>query len=509
MQLGSNKTDTGSWRLPKVSKAPGLADVLALAEQAASHKDRPAKMLWMFGNPAISYTLTASGMGIGTSDGLLWTLASGESRDEVEVWTHMSADCTLIHNMIMASLRNGQSPDASSTEAPPPALETQTRPSIPAPEPAPIPASPAAEILRGDLANTRIDQLLDAIAGAHGTGRVVITNQSGSSEILFAGGLPVHARHEDLKGDAALVEILGVRQGTVEFHAGKPSEEKTVTKSLEALMFLQTSLGNYSNYLKDHRLREDTPLIRLSPDLSEPEFDRLLSAAAPVDMQLQKQIYLAIDGKSTLADILTRHPLPRSEWIPILFNLIACQLVAVIEIPRIPYLPISAAAIELNRHLLRVMREKVIASQTGLYTFPALLLFLEQELNRYQDCKRPFSLALMKMNFQDISPEDLVMQEAAIHGLSEPIRRIIELKRRCDLFCHYKTSEYALLLPETETSTAREIMEGIFKQIGQHALSADGVTHPLVLECGVASIPEQCDTIEALLALAESYQKVF
>ena len=71
MAIKSNKGEITAWRLPKISKPPGLADILALAEQAAHRKDHPVNMRWMFGNPSRSYCLTASSTGLGTSEGLV------------------------------------------------------------------------------------------------------------------------------------------------------------------------------------------------------------------------------------------------------------------------------------------------------------------------------------------------------------------------------------------------------------------------------------------------------
>lgn len=515
MAIKSNKGEITAWRLPKISKPPGLADILALAEQAVHHKDHPVNMRWMFGNPTSSYCLTASSTGLGTSEGLLWSLASGEALNEVELWMHMSADCTLIHSMVMDALNcpeaspvsNGKGGQTSKrgTES----FRPQTvKPQLVAEN---VEAKPdeVCEILKGDLANNRIDQFFELLATGNWTGRVEISHKDLRAEVCFIHGQPVNARYGDLTGDAAIIELIGLREGLYEFRSGPPSEQKTVTKNLEALLFARNSLINYGNYLKDHKLKEDTPLMKLIPDLGEREFERLVAAAAPVDMHLQKQIYLAVDGRSTLSDILKRHPVPRSEWIPIFFNLLACQLVAVIEIPKIPYLPLSAAAIELNKYLLRTIKEKTVASQTGLYTYPAFLLFLEQEFNRYTECRRPFSIILLKMGYRDLDPNDLVMQEAAVRALVEPIKKISELKRQCDLFCQYRTSEYVLLLPESDLRLAHGLIESIANNVKGFALSPDTQAHPYTLECGVANIPEQCDTPEALLALAEAYQKVF
>jgi GGDEF domain-containing protein len=510
MAIKSNKGEITAWRLPKISKPPGLADILALAEQAAHRKDHPVNMRWMFGNPSRSYCLTASSTGLGTSEGLLWSLASGEALHEVELWMHMSADCTLIHSMVMDALNFPEASPASSSGSNGGKISLrEAAPVMPVPDSGEVKSDEACEILRGDLAKNRIDQFFELLASGNWTGRVEITNKDLRAEVGVIHGQPVHASYADLVGDAAIIELIGLREGLYEFRSGPPTEARTVTKNLEALLFARNSLINYSNYLKDHRLKEDTPLIKLSPDLSESEFERLVAAAAPVDMQKQKQIYLAVDGKSTLSEILKRYPLPRSEWIPIFFNLLACQLVTVIEIPKIPYLPLSAAVIELNQHLLRTIRDKIVTRQTGLYTYPAFLLFLEQEVNRYLDCRRPFSLILLKLTYRDLDPNDLVMQEAAVRALAEPLKKISELKRRCDIFCQYRTSEYALLLPESELKLAHHLIESIANTVKGHALSPSAHAHSLTMECGVANIPEQCDTPEALLALAEAYQKVF
>ncbi|PWT96242.1 MAG: hypothetical protein C5B53_10025 [Candidatus Melainabacteria bacterium] len=511
MAIKSNKGEITAWRLPKISKPPGLADILALAEQAVHHKDHPVNMRWMFGNPSLSYCLTASSTGLGTSEGLLWSLASGETLNEAELWMHMSADCTLIHSMVMAALNcpegpahapNGNGESIAEREA------KSSKPVLP-PEGPEVKQDEVCEILRGDLANNRIDQFFQLLASGNWTGRVEITHKDLRAEVCFIHGQPVHASYADLIGDAAIIELIGLREGLYEFRSGPPSEKRSVTKNLEALLFARNSLINYGNYLKDHKLKEDTPLMKLTPDLSESEFERLVASAAPVDMRMQKQIYLAVNGQSTLSDILKRYPLPRSEWIPIFFNLLACQLIAVIEIPKIPYLPLSAAAIELNKYLLKTIKGKIVTSQTGLYTYPAFLLFLEQEQNRYSESRRPFSLILLKMNYRDLDPNDLVMQEAAVRALAEPLKKITELKRRCDLFCQYRTAEYALLLPESDLKLAHQLIESIANSVKGSALSSDAHAHPLTLECGVANIPEQCDTSDALLALAESYQKVF
>ena len=507
MAIKSNKGEITAWRLPKISRPPGLADILALAEQAVHHKEHPVSMRWIFGNQ--SYCLSASSTGLGTSEGLLWSLAAGETLNEVELWMHMSADCHLIHNMVMDALNcleaptresngNGQKP---TNYAPPPkTLET-----VEASEPKP--AQPA-EILTGDFSNIRLDQILESLVQRELTGKLEISQQQLLAEVFLTDGQLVHASYGDLTGDAALIELIGLRQGTYEFRSGPPCKQKTVTKNLEALLFARNSLINYSNYLKDHKLKDDTPLMKLTPDLVETEFERLVSAGAPVDMRLQKQIYLAIDGKSTLSDILKKHPLSRSEWIPIFFNLLACQLVAAIEIPKIPYLPISAATIELNKHLLRTVKDKIVNSQSSIYTYPALLLFLEQELNRYLNCRRPFSLVLLNLNYRDLDPKDLVMQEAAVRALSEPLKKINELKRNCDILCHYRTAEYALVLPETDVRMARQLVDTIAQDLRGLSLSPNAHAHPLSLECGFANIPEQCETLDALLALAETYQKI-
>src|SRR5579883_697627 len=199
MAIKSNKGEITAWRLPKISKPPGLADILALAEQAVHQKDHPVNMRWMFGNPTRSYCLTASSSGLGTSEGLLWSLASGEALNEVELWMHMSADCTLIHSMVM---------DAPNVpEAQPPSNGNggqTTRREIGSIKPEPVKPEPAAEnveakpdevceILRGDLANNRIDQFFELLVTGNWTGRVEISHKDVRAEVCFIHGQPAHA----------------------------------------------------------------------------------------------------------------------------------------------------------------------------------------------------------------------------------------------------------------------------------------------------------------------------
>jgi GGDEF domain-containing protein len=381
----------------------------------------------------------------------------------------------------------------------------------PQPQPGPSEATVPHQythLRQGELASFRIEELLESCAAGKLTGLLEIRHDSGTSKIFFEKGAPIHAVHGECLGDVAITEMIDLKEGSFTFHVDKMPEQRTVLKGIEGLLLAHAALINYSNYLKEHRLRDDSPLIRLCPDLSEPDFESLLAAAAPVDIQLQKRIYLAIDGKSTLSDILRLYPLPRSQWVPIIFNLVCCQLVAIIDVPKHPHVPISTADMELNRHLLTTVRKRIIVNQTGLYAYPTLLLFLEQELNRYLACQRPFSLVLMKMTYRDVDPEDILMQEAALKALSDPIKRINEVKRRSDIFCHYKLSDYALLLPETDSKTAHQQMSRVYERVKNCSL-APGSAHQLTMEAGLASVPEQCDSMETILGLAETYQKIF
>jgi diguanylate cyclase (GGDEF)-like protein len=567
MFFGARKTNPKITPMPGITKLPNASDVQAIWEEASTHKGRSASLRWTFGKPPRNYSLTVAADALRPDEALMWTFSSTDGSETVTHWTETSSDYTTVHGRVLAEFPKEEIPAIVHTDedldesiplpsdrlGPHPTKDSMQNPKpgsgqgfadltssglasgglatggLPTGAPAngdhpngelaspeshkperreEQAASSEEQIQEGELAKVKMSKLLESVAKSRRTGKLEIQHKAGTSEAFFKDGFPVHAWHEGLEGDSAIIELIGLKEGSYKFVVKEPPEQKTVHKRLDLLLQDRAALDHYDNYLKQQGLKDGSCLKRLYPGLSEQEFEAAVGQAAPADMRLQKQIYLSIDGKTTLLNILKKNSLSRFESLPALFNLLACKLVVIYQPKREP-VPISTAAIDLDRHVLQSLRKTLTRSETSLYTYPTFLLFLEQEMARFVTHRRPFSLVTIRMSFKDLDPNDLSMQEAAVRALSEPLTRISGFKRNSDIFCHYKTSDYVLILPETDSITTTQLTTHMAEQLKDCSLTGPDTIHTLTLQLGTVSVPEDGETLEKILAMAESYQKVF
>ena len=87
-------------------------------------------------------------------------------------------------------------------------------------------------------------------------------------------------------------------------------------------------------------------------------------------------------------------------------------------------------------------------------------------------------------------------------AVKEVAKRVDRLKRKTDLLGHYETFGLALLLPLTDGTSARSFASRLADVIVSTPLSDDIDNASLVLSIGTASIPESCQDLGAMLAMA-------
>ncbi len=63
--------------------------------------------------------------------------------------------------------------------------------------------------------------------------------------------------------------------------------------------------------------------------MTEADFERAIYNGIPLDLNMQKLMYQCIDNQSTVFDVLRRRPMAKTEWLPILYNLVKCDLVVI------------------------------------------------------------------------------------------------------------------------------------------------------------------------------------
>lgn len=81
--------------------------------------------------------------------------------------------------------------------------------------------------------------------------------------------------------------------------------------------------------------------------------------------------------------------------------------------------------------------------------------------------------------------------------------RINKLKRRTDVLTHYESYGFALLLPETESTSAKNFAGRLAEMLMTTPLSAAFGGKPVLVSVGVGAVPDDCTTVGAMLAAAK------
>jgi GGDEF domain-containing protein len=256
-------------------------------------------------------------------------------------------------------------------------------------------------------------------------------------------------------------------------------------------------------YLRNVGLRPEAYIVKKHDNLSERDFESMVASGMPLNMAAQKQFYKSIAPNETVQQLLERMRLSRSQWIQLLCNLLRTDLIT-IEQPQAGKrgrLPLEPKHID-KRAIMNIMMS-LRSPETGMFTYPAFLYFLEQEYFRAYRSASPISIVVFQMRIYSANL-DPVREPLPLSALSEAVRRISRVKRHVDLLAHYETYDYALLLPNTKVAGAQVFANRLVKALMGEPLIpgiVDGTN--LSVAFGIASIPEDFLDLSLLLSGAE------
>lgn len=452
----------------------------------------------------------------------VWTLSEALDKHNVrEIWSYPSGDVALILNLSLAessgaetlavdsgtvqNFRAGSGSSAnmaSSYSTSLLGLQASTSARIKIVESV---KSAKAATMEGDLADMTIPTLLQSMSMGKKTGRLFIDNGDAGAELFFEDGLFVHAKAVDVTGDQAILELVTWEKGKFYFYRDEKTTSRTINKRVEALLMEGVTLLDQTTSLLKAGVTMECYLNKKNPNLSEQDFEQIVAKGAPVTIHSQKQFYLQIDGTAPLFDLLRRRPMIKTEWVPIVFNLINCGLATVSTKPvaasRARYLEPTA----IDKAAVHKVMKSLYRQDTGIMCYPAFQYFLNQEFLRYQRQGTPFSVIIFEMwSWQDNQLVPLPPQ-----ALQEAARRIDIAKRDLDLLAHFEMFSYALLLPVTESAGAAMLAHRIMEMLrSKIPPSEDGevfteIPNP-VLAFGIAGIPEDCIDMGLLLTAAKT-----
>jgi len=145
--------------------------------------------------------------------------------------------------------------------------------------------------------------------------------------------------------------------------------------------------------------------------------------------------------------------------------------------------------------------------ETGLFTYPAFLYFVDQEYRRFRRGGLPFSVAVFQMNFRE--PNGMLSsQPMPAKAVNEAALRIGKAKRDLDVLAHYGTFDFALLLPHTDIEGAAVLVRRIETALMAQPLMPNISKDRLALYFGIANMPTDADRPRPLVMAALEAQKV-
>jgi Domain of unknown function (DUF4388) len=365
--------------------------------------------------------------------------------------------------------------------------------------------------LEGDLLLMQLPTLLQSIGMDRLTGRLEISSSKDKATVFFNEGIPIHCLTRWEKGEPALLEIGGWTEGEFKFYKGPRTSTITVKRRLNALLLESATLRDQSDQLQNLGVKDISYLARKMELQTQDQLASAVETGTGCNPKLQWELYCAVDGESTLVELLRRIKLSKSAWIPALFNLLDCGVLMFSDEPfvvkeeqndeKIVSLAVDWNAVELVDRGLR-------RPETGLLTYPSFLLFLNNEFARNACHSSVFSVVLIEalayVSLHTVDGDKALQRTALPQKDAVRFRQAIELlKLESDLLAHFETFGYALLMPETD-----EMQVKIFCDRANLALNDLELTSPdgndLVIRMGAVTVPSESKVLEEALGLARS-----
>ena len=361
-------------------------------------------------------------------------------------------------------------------------------------------------VLAGDLVEIELQGVLQSIRICKMSGRLDIQDGTNHCELYFEEGELVHAAlhsalatdvdmDKDLVGDQIVLDVLTWDRGAFYFNPGRSTFERSITKRLETLLLEGASLRDFSRYLSSLGVTTDS-IIEYKQCLSDSALEEKLKNGVPIDFARQQKLYSTIDGKTPLGLMLKRMGMPRSTWMPIMFNLFNYDLVTIVGAPRIKSLTGLPTVPTIEQSIVKEAAKHLVRPETGLFSYALFLHFLQREYARYVRCKSGFSIAILEIRNKGETLSDL-----ALHAVAKCFE---SLKEHFDILGHYRISEMIMLLPLRDDRDSRKFVESFIEQLAHADLDGVEAYSDLRISCGIAALPGGNDQLSSLLRDAES-----
>jgi diguanylate cyclase (GGDEF)-like protein len=148
------------------------------------------------------------------------------------------------------------------------------------------------------------------------------------------------------------------------------------------------------------------------------------------------------------------------------------------------------APAELDRAALDYIQKAIRRMETGIISEAYFSWLTIQEFSRYQRAQVPFALIMFEMSLR---LDDGTISLPPLRVLQEAANRVQSNCRPLDLLCHFKDPKLVIMLPHTGSNDAMLFANRIEELLRQSPLTPGLDQRNLVINFGIASIPDTCD----------------
>jgi hypothetical protein len=353
---------------------------------------------------------------------------------------------------------------------------------------------PKEEMLKGNLKLVHITNLLQSIGMGAMSGRLKIQRHANVyADIFFLNGQPVHAEGTKGIGDDCFLQVVCWAEGDFMFEPKLKTDEKTLSRSLESLILEGVLLLDHTNYLMKAGVRMTSVFEQTNEDMTEAEFEEVMAKGDQLDMAKLKDFYVEVDGREVLEDIVNELDLLRSQWVPIVSNLLRMKVIELCDIAE----PSNAIVHpkDINSGLIESVRQGLVAEKTGIFSYAAFLFLLGVQIK----CSTmPLSVMLIEVK-QGSSKTKMPLSLEQVQELSFKVDKLTSSR---NIFAHYEESDFAVILLGVRAEKAARIAERLVKALSESGFESNGGA-PVHAAIGVASHPDDAQDLGSLLGEAE------
>lgn len=147
---------------------------------------------------------------------------------------------------------------------------------------------------------------------------------------------------------------------------------------------------------------------------------------------------------------------------------------------------------------LRQYHEMLQQPETGVLSQWWMMYFLEQEYYRYKACSFPVTLAVFDLTMR--TPRGL--SPLSVSHIKQIGQRVTNAKRKIDLFGHFGSTLYALMLPHTEIGAGTNVANRIKLLITEDNQESGWDNSQINVRLGIAAIPTSAQDLNGLIMQA-------